>query len=307
MPVTRFTTANGVIISEKRGGNRFFYAADPVGSTVAMFNASGTLTDSFAYWPYGELRSSSGSTASSFKYCGTWGYFTETTGRTYIRGRFYRDKIARWQTVDGFWPELSAYRYGDSNPVSSIDPSGYMTWYQKHLKCLEAIAKMRQAVRLFHDELAKYNPWTDALGGHRMRGGRLTRPFGHWNEMNSYRQSYINGFIEYMKFCNNNDNWPRPRRLLEPVPRRFGDCEPEKAFPKFDRKNFDHLPNVNPVILPPPMPAPVGGGFGGALLRGLGRAAGAPIILLSGFMCLMLRPPPPGCPERDRMDREGVA
>ncbi|MEQ1822262.1 MAG: hypothetical protein ABL949_07120 [Fimbriimonadaceae bacterium] len=46
---------------------------------MALINDAGVVTDTYAYWPYGELRTSTGTTTNPFKFCGAWGYYTDTT------------------------------------------------------------------------------------------------------------------------------------------------------------------------------------------------------------------------------------
>ncbi len=124
MPTTTYTTIDGQIVSENRAGTQKFYGPDPLGSVVTIYDTTGTVTDTFTYWPYGEIRTSTGSTATPFKFCGTWGYYSDATGRLYVRARFYRDKFARWQTVDPLWPSEQSYGYVAGLPVNFSDPSG---------------------------------------------------------------------------------------------------------------------------------------------------------------------------------------
>ncbi|MCB8933075.1 MAG: hypothetical protein M9921_14390 [Fimbriimonadaceae bacterium] len=68
----RYTNINGQIVAEKRSGTRKFYSSDALGSTVALYSGL-TKTDSFTYWPYGETRTSSGSTPTKYKFVGNLG------------------------------------------------------------------------------------------------------------------------------------------------------------------------------------------------------------------------------------------
>ena len=63
----------------------------PLGNTVALLDNTLTVTDSWEYWPYGETRS--GSSATPFTFVGTLGYFKDTSTRTYVRARHYRQSI----------------------------------------------------------------------------------------------------------------------------------------------------------------------------------------------------------------------
>ena len=49
-----YLTVNGEILSETRNGVESDYIPDPQGSTAALIDSSGAITDTFAWWPYGE-------------------------------------------------------------------------------------------------------------------------------------------------------------------------------------------------------------------------------------------------------------
>ena len=68
----RYTTIGGEIISEVRNGVRRDYVLDSWGSTVAPLDDTRSVTDSWEYWPYGEVRS--GSSVTPFQYVGTFSY-----------------------------------------------------------------------------------------------------------------------------------------------------------------------------------------------------------------------------------------
>ncbi len=97
------------------------------------------------YWPYGEVRSRTGSTPTKFLFAGTLGYFADGLTRLYVRARHYLAQAARWLTADPLWPGrlpaplktvLSvaaprmrtpappAYGYAWEAPVEYVDSSG---------------------------------------------------------------------------------------------------------------------------------------------------------------------------------------
>ena len=120
-----YGTAFGGIISENRGGVVSAYVPDPLGNTIGLMNSAGTLTDSWTYWPYGEVRTRSGSNATPFTFIGTLGYFLDNVNKMcYIRARHLRLDLARWLTVDPMWPDQPEYVYCSDSPASKIDPSG---------------------------------------------------------------------------------------------------------------------------------------------------------------------------------------
>jgi RHS repeat-associated protein len=120
-----YTTINGRIVYENRSGTESFYAPDTLDSTSALVSSSGTITDSYTYWPYGETRNHTGSAVTPFTFVGALGYYTDqTTSRIYIRARYLRQALVSWLTLDSLWPNEWAYAYADSNPITNVDADG---------------------------------------------------------------------------------------------------------------------------------------------------------------------------------------
>jgi RHS repeat-associated protein len=126
----RYTVVDGEVIAEKRGGARKLYVPDPLGSTVALLDNTRAQTDTFTYWPYGEERSRTGTTATPFRFVGTEGYYRDSANRSYVRARYLDSEKGRWLTPDpigydgGDW---NMYRYAVGDPVGVIDASGLQT------------------------------------------------------------------------------------------------------------------------------------------------------------------------------------
>ncbi len=124
-----YTTINGMIVHENRGGVESFYAPDTMGSTVALLNSSGVVTDTYTYWPYGEIRSHVGSSQTPFTFLGMIGYYTDVVGNfIYVRARYLRQALTRWQTVDPLWPREPACIYAGGQPTLSVDSSGLVAF-----------------------------------------------------------------------------------------------------------------------------------------------------------------------------------
>ncbi|MBS1722984.1 MAG: hypothetical protein JSS66_08540 [Armatimonadetes bacterium] len=121
---TTYTVIGGVIVHEVRAGVQRNYRPDTLGSTVALTDGN-TATDTWTYWPYGEVRTHSGSNQTSFTFVGTLGYCKVSgSDMTYVRARMYMASRARWATVDPLWPLLAMYSYSDNAPCQVIDPLG---------------------------------------------------------------------------------------------------------------------------------------------------------------------------------------
>ena len=126
MPVTNYVTVNGRVVSQNKAGVYSSLLRDPLGNVIATANAAGTKANDTTYWPYGEVRTGGVSSVTSFGFCGTWGYYTDSSGRQYVRARYYRPTLGRWQTVDPLWPVEIAFEYARSRSTVLVDPTG--TW-----------------------------------------------------------------------------------------------------------------------------------------------------------------------------------
>lgn len=124
----RVSRLGGGIIAEKRNGVRQLFRHDPLGSTIAVFSDEGKVTGSYTYWPYGEVRTSSGTAETPWKFCGYWGYYSGPTNLNYVRQRFLDTSTARWSTPDPMWPLMSTYAYCYQQPTKFVDPFGMAPW-----------------------------------------------------------------------------------------------------------------------------------------------------------------------------------
>jgi len=117
-----YTTINGDIVSEKRNGVPSDYIPDDLGSTIGLLSDTHQVIDTWTYWPYGEVRTHTGTSITPFTFVGTAGYHSDLVGNfTYVGARELRLALTRWQTVDSLWPPLLPCAYADCNPISVID------------------------------------------------------------------------------------------------------------------------------------------------------------------------------------------
>lgn len=103
-----------------------YYHYDQVGSTVALSNAAGAITDRVSYTPYGTTIARTGTADTPFLYVGALGVQTDPNGLHYMRARYYNAKLARFVNADpiGFGGGMNWYAYANGNPVLANDPSG---------------------------------------------------------------------------------------------------------------------------------------------------------------------------------------
>ncbi|ELS31341.1 MULTISPECIES: RHS repeat-associated core domain-containing protein [Pseudanabaena] len=116
------------LISQDRNGTKSFYVYDGLGSTRALTDATGNVTDTYNYDAYGNLSSSTGTTVNSYLYAGE--QFDKNLGDYYLRDRYYSTDIGRFTQRDRFDGvmnnplSLNRYGYTHGNPVNGTDPSG---------------------------------------------------------------------------------------------------------------------------------------------------------------------------------------
>jgi RHS repeat-associated protein len=133
MGVVNYFCIEGELISETRNGVESDYIPDTLGNTIKLVNMSGAVTDEFEYWPYGELRSHTGTSVTPFTFGGTLGYYSDQWGGEYVRARELEPVRVSWVSIDPHWPRELAFVYVRSNPTNYTDQSGYSpTWLQSN-------------------------------------------------------------------------------------------------------------------------------------------------------------------------------
>ncbi|MBX3096224.1 MAG: hypothetical protein KF812_05125, partial [Fimbriimonadaceae bacterium] len=104
-------------------------------SVIKTTDASGNVTSTTKYWPFGEVRTSTGTNPSPWGFVGTLGYFKDTLTRLYVRARTYRADLSRWVTVDPLWPFQPAFIYVEALPTVYMDPSGLAPSFGGECNC----------------------------------------------------------------------------------------------------------------------------------------------------------------------------
>lgn len=100
-----------------------YYHYDFRGSTVAMTDASETITHSYSYLPFGELAQQQEANANPFRFVGKWGVMAEGNDLYYMRARYYDAQTGRFLSEDPVWGD-NLYGYGGNNPIVLFDPNG---------------------------------------------------------------------------------------------------------------------------------------------------------------------------------------
>jgi len=127
--VTKYVYGVG-LIGEETGGIFKTYHFDMRGSTTAITDMNGNVTDTFKYDTYGKLLSRTGTSDVIFLYNGRDGVVTDSNGLLYMRARYYSPVLRRFINADILHGEISdstslnRYAYVNGNPVSFVDPFG---------------------------------------------------------------------------------------------------------------------------------------------------------------------------------------
>lgn len=128
---TYYIYGDGLLYSiDATTGERLFYHYDPTGNTVAITNLAGTVTDKYAYLPFGELTNTQTTHDNPFTFVGKYGVMQESNGLYFMRARFYDPETKRFlskDSVEGSMDNsqrLSPYVYVSDNPLVNIDPDG---------------------------------------------------------------------------------------------------------------------------------------------------------------------------------------
>lgn len=110
----------------------YHFHFDRLGSTLALTDAQGQVTDAYSYSPYGKLVRHTGSSTQPFTFLGRLGVRQEgSTGTLYhMRARFYDATTGRFVSPDPIWPQtsdprlLNPYQYAVNNPLLYTDVTG---------------------------------------------------------------------------------------------------------------------------------------------------------------------------------------
>ena len=126
----RFVYGHGLISEESEAGDYSVYHFNEQGSTIALTNEKGIVTDKYAYSPFGEVLAHEGDNETGFLFNGSVGVYTDANGLSNMRSRSYRADLMRFVQQDFLLGDeknpmsLNRYAFVGDNPISFIDPLG---------------------------------------------------------------------------------------------------------------------------------------------------------------------------------------
>ena len=161
--VTKYVYGKG-LIGEEVNSTFKTYHFDCRGSTIAITDASGNITDTFAYDTYGKLLTRTGTSKVIFGYNGRDGVVTDDNGLIYMRARYYSPEMKRFINADVVAGAISnaitlnRFAYANGNPVSFVDPFGLSA---------ERGTDLANQIRVAQSNLGEYNGPFYILNAHK--------------------------------------------------------------------------------------------------------------------------------------------
>jgi len=140
-------------ISQERAGVKSTYLADGQGSIRELTDATGSVTDSYEFYAFGELLASTGTTENEFLYVGE--QWDPNAQFYYNRARYLDPTLGRFISVDPFSGysvtpiSLHRYLYAGVDPINKHDPSGEVFGYitQSLKQHIQTIGRRIELVR----------------------------------------------------------------------------------------------------------------------------------------------------------------
>ena len=119
------------MISIDNSGTVSYYLTDGQGSTRALTNENGIITDTYTFDAFGNITAQAGDTYNPYLY--NQEQYDANTGLYYLRARYMNPSTGRFISMDAYSGSiydsmsLHKYLYANGNPVMYSDPTGYMS------------------------------------------------------------------------------------------------------------------------------------------------------------------------------------
>ena len=114
--------------ARKTGDNWYYYLYNAHGDVIGLTDESGTVVNSYAYSPWGEIRTQTEGVTNPIKYAGE--YYDDELDMLYLRARHYDPQTGRFISLDTEKGsiqnpmDMNRYVYCRNNPLKYVDPTG---------------------------------------------------------------------------------------------------------------------------------------------------------------------------------------
>ncbi len=121
---------NNQVTETPTATNTLTYHYDCRGSTIALTDDNGNVTDRMEYSAYATMTYRIGNSDTPFLFNGLYGVQSDANSLLYMSSRYYYPFLCRFVNPDptGFNGGLNVFAYANGNPISFIDPFGLSFW-----------------------------------------------------------------------------------------------------------------------------------------------------------------------------------
>ncbi|MFN3715069.1 MAG: RHS repeat-associated core domain-containing protein, partial [Alcanivoracaceae bacterium] len=124
----QYTYGDDLLSQTDGAGQERFFLYDGLGTTRALADGAGGVTDTYSYEAFGELLASTGSSDNAYRYTGE--QFDSGLNQYYLRARYYRQESGTFHSMDTWMGNdynpvtLHKYLYANADPANWTDPTG---------------------------------------------------------------------------------------------------------------------------------------------------------------------------------------
>ncbi len=116
---------SAVRIGQAGSESKSFIHSDHLGSVAISTDQNGAVISQQVYYPYGNVRTSLGTSPTERGYTGQISDYADTN-LYYYNARYYNPIIAKFTQADSASDGLNKYAYVGNNPINATDPTGHM-------------------------------------------------------------------------------------------------------------------------------------------------------------------------------------